>query len=98
MTKNNCFHARWKCLLDSPGGHLGVLGKYYLIRTPTRPQSQAARRTIWFVMPPIAVVVAVVCGLCAYARANAMSPNVSIGFPACFVVHICIRASKHAHV
>ena len=59
---------------------LCFLGEHLRIRTPKHPESQAACRTILFAMPPIAVVVVVVCGLCVYACVNAMLQSISRGF------------------
>ena len=59
---------------------LGLFGEHLHIRAPTHPEIQAARRPILFAMRPIAVVVVVVCGLCAYACVNAMLQSISGGF------------------
>ena len=47
----------------NPMGHLNLLGEHLRICAAKHPESQATCRTILFAMPPLAVVIVVVCGL-----------------------------------
>ena len=49
--------------LEPPWGHLSLLVEHLRIRAPKHPETQATCRAMLFAMPPLAVVIVVVCGL-----------------------------------
>ena len=84
----------------NPMGHLNLLGEHLRICAAKHPESQATCRTILFAMPPLAVVVVVVCGLCVCTLVSTQCYKVfqeTSLFPRQTSSHPCLYASRHPY-
>ena len=83
----------------TPLAYLDLLGEHLHIRAPTHPEIQAVFRPILFAMPPIAVVVVVVCGLCVCVPLCQCNATKYFKRLLCFLgKHLRIRASTHPDI